>query len=66
MKHIVWTGKEEGVDYRVERYWLDKGKGRQFWYLLVNSGWTYLCTKGPFTSEEERDDHILTEVEERK
>ena len=74
MKHIVWRGKAsatnftriEGTDYRVEKYWLDKGEGRRFWYVLSNSKWTYLCTRGPFNSEQERDEHILTEVEERE
>lgn len=59
-------GKVEGTDYRCERYWLTRSDGvKQYWYLLADSKFTYLCSKGPFKSPQERDEHILTEVKER-
>lgn len=58
-------GRVEGTDYRCERYWLESDGVKQFWYLLSDSKFTYLCSKGPFISPQERDESILTEVKER-
>ena len=59
-------GGVEGTAYRCERYWLESDGVKQFWYLLSDSQWTYLCSKGPFISPEERDEHILNEVNRRR
>ena len=58
-------GRVEGTDYRCERFWLESNGIKQFWYLLADSKLTYLCSKGPFISPQERDESILTEVKER-
>jgi len=59
-------GRVEGTDYRCERFWLESDGVKQFWYLLSDSQWTYLCSKGPFISPQERDEHILNEVNRRR
>lgn len=59
-------GSVEGTDYRCERFWLESDGVKHFWYLLSDSEWTYLCSKGPFISPQERDEHILNEVNRRR
>ena len=58
-------GRIEGTDYRCERYWLGDKDNKEHWYMLADSRLTYLCAKGPFSSAEERDKHIINEVEKR-
>jgi hypothetical protein len=58
-------GRIEGTDYRCERYWLGSKDNKQHWYMLADNHLTYLCAKGPFSTPEERDQHIINEVEKR-
>ena len=58
-------GRIEGTDYRCERYWVKRGSGKEFWYLLSDNQVTYLSSDGPFKSPQERDQAILTEVDKR-
>ena len=39
----------------------NKGK-EEHWFMLSDPSRTYLCTKGPFNSPEERDTGIIEEV----
>ena len=55
----------EGTDYRCERYALGDKGSKEYWYMLADSHLTYLCAKGPFSTTEERDQHIIKEVEKR-
>ncbi len=58
-------GRVEGTDYRCERYALGDKGSKEYWYMLSDSHITYLCAKGPFSTPEERDQHIIKEVEKR-
>jgi hypothetical protein len=63
---IVWgnvgTGRVEGTDFRVERYKV----GDAYYYMLANSRQTYLSSKGPFSTMQERDEAIIKEAEQRE
>ena len=63
---IIWgnvgTGRVEGTDYRVERYKV----GEAYHYMLSNSKKTYLSSKGPFSTTDERNEAIIKEVKQRE
>ena len=58
-------GRIEGADYRCERYAIGDKDNKEYWYMLADNHLTYICAKGPFSSAEERDKHIINEVEKR-
>ena len=53
-------GRIEG--YRCERYTVGDKDNKQHWYMLADPHLTYLCSKGPFNTPEERDTAIVEEV----
>ena len=56
----------EGTDYSVQRYSMGYKRYRTFWFMLVGGNKTYLCCKGPFNTEECRDNAIIEEVTSRE
>lgn len=60
-------GAIEGTEYRCERFWIPKGEQKEHWFLLSKpTGKHYLCTKGPYTTPQERDTAIIQEVRKRE
>lgn len=59
-------GRVEGTDYRCERYAVGDKANKEYWYMLADSKITYLCTKGPFNTPQERDTAIVEEVRKRE
>jgi len=70
MRKISWgkgsgfnLGRVEGTDYRVERMRDEVGRHG---FLLSDSKKTYLYVSGcVYSTAEERDNHIISEVEKR-
>jgi len=56
----------EGTDYSTERYCTGDNKDTKYWFLLADNEQTYLCCKGPFSTEEYRDHAVIEEVKSRE
>ena len=54
-------GRIEGTHYRVERYKVKEG----YYYMLSDNEDTYLASKGPYSTIDERNEAIIKEVERR-
>jgi len=56
----------EGKDYSVERYSMGYREYKTYWFMLIGGNKTYLCCKGPFNTEEYRDNAIIEEAKIRE
>ena len=56
----------EGTDYSVERYSMGYREDKTYWFMLIGGNKTYLCCKGPFNTEEYRDNAIIEEAKSRE
>ena len=56
----------EGIDYSVERYSMGDKENKTYWFMLIGGKQTYLCCKGPFNTEEYRDNAVIEEVQSRE
>jgi hypothetical protein len=55
-----------GTKYRCERYSVPNKNKNDHWFMLADPYKTYLCTKGPYSTPEERDTAIVEEVRRRE
>ena len=55
-----------GTKYRCERYSVPNKNKNDHWFMLADPHLTYLCTKGPYNTPEERDTAIVEEVRRRE
>ena len=56
----------EGIDYSVQRYSMGDIENKTYWFMLIGGKQTYLCCKGPFNTEEYRDNAVIEEANSRE